>query len=59
MGPFKGPRPNGFQAVSFQKYLVGGNLCDVAVKVLRGQVLPEGLNKTFLALLSKVDNPQN
>jgi len=60
MNPFKAPGPNDYQALFFQKYwaLVGGSVCSLVLDVLKGARFPEGLNSTFLALIPKVDNPQ-
>ena len=60
MGPFKAPRPDGFQGLFYQCYwdLVGKNVCDMVMKVLQGQMLLDTLNTTCLALILKIDNPQ-
>jgi len=60
MNPFKAPRPDGFQALFFQRYwnLAGNQLIILATKVLRGEELPDKLNEAFLALILKVDHPQ-
>ena len=60
MNPFKALGPDGYQALFFQKYwtLVGERVCTLVLDVLKGARFPEGLNSTFLALIPKVDNPQ-
>ena len=58
MHPFKAPGPDGFQAFFFQRFwpIVKEKVCKMALHVLRGNPLPEGLNETFLTLIPKVPN---
>lgn len=58
-GPFKTPRPDGLQATFFQKnwHVVHKSVCTFVLDVLNlGKSLVEA-NKTYIALIPKVDNP--
>ena len=59
MGSFKAPGQDGFQALFYQKCwdLVRGSVCEMEMRVLQGQPLPEGPNRTYLMLIPKTENP--
>ena len=38
---------------------MGQNVCDLVLRILNGEPIPEGLNDTYLALIPKVENPQH
>ena len=59
MDPRKEPGPDGYHALFFQKHgaLVGKSVSALALDVLRGAHIPNGLNNTFLTLIPKVLNP--
>jgi len=61
MGALKAPGPDGFQALFYQKFwdLTGSSLRDLVLGVFNGREFPEDLNKTFLVLIPKIDNPQS
>lgn len=59
--PYKAPGPNGIQAVFYQTYwnVVGKEVCEFVQKCFHNNHAPEEVNKTFIALIRKVDNPDN
>ena len=61
MGALKAPGPDGFQALFYQRFwdLIGSSLRDLVLGVLNGREFPEELNKTFIVLIPKIDNPQS
>jgi len=61
MGAFKAPRPDGYQALFFQRYwdITGGQVIHTVLNVLEGRTFPESLNDTFLVSIPKVENPQS
>ncbi|GKF14751.1 retrovirus-related pol polyprotein LINE-1, partial [Tanacetum coccineum] len=56
MGSYKAPGPDRFQAIFFQRYwdTVQESFCEAALKILRCQEIPDGLNQTFLVLIPKL-----
>ena len=60
MGPNKAPWEDGFTAGFFQKHwaLMKENVTVAVLGFLNGGELPEQINRTVLALIPKVANPQ-
>jgi len=60
MHPFKAPGPNKFNAFFFQRYwsFIELDVSTVVLQVLRGSLIPKGLNDTFIALIPKVSHPE-
>jgi len=60
MSPCKAPGPDDFHAFFFQHYwhIVGQDVCDLVLQVLRGGHMPEGINDTFITLIPKVTHPE-
>ena len=56
--PFKASGPDGFHAFFFQRcwLVIGEDVCNVVIQVLRGGPMPLGLNDTFITLIPKVPN---
>jgi hypothetical protein len=59
MIPTKAPGPDGFPAHFFQKHwhLCGEEITDIVIRVLNGNDSFEEINKTFIVLIPKVQNP--
>jgi len=60
MGPLKAPRPDDFQPFFFQRYwnLVGTQVWETVLDVLRGREILTGLNETFIELIPKTAHPE-
>ena len=60
MHPTKSPGPDGMSPVFFQRYwdIVGPNVVDCVLNILRIGVIPYGLNDTYICLIPKVNCPQ-
>ena len=60
MGAFKAPGPDGFPAFFYQRFrsLVKDSFCQMALSVLGGQSLLQGLNETYITLIPKIPHPQ-
>ncbi|XP_058749040.1 uncharacterized protein LOC131622002 [Vicia villosa] len=61
MHPSKSPGPDGLPAFFFQKYwsIIGGDVTQLVLEVLNGTVNPSFMNKTFIALIPKMKNPNS
>lgn len=59
MGANKVSGPDGFNLGFFQKYwgIVGASVIELVQTSVRQGKLPEGVNKTLICLLAKVENP--
>ena len=59
MYPTKSPGPDGFPAHFFQRNwgVCGDDVTEMALRVLNGMDSPEVINKTFIVLIPKVQNP--
>ena len=59
MNPTKAPRSDGLPAVFFQKYWesIGPNVVDACLSVLNNGGTVDGMNKTIIALIPKIQNP--
>ena len=59
MFPTKAPGPDGFLAHFFQKHrnLCGEELTKIVIRILKGDDSAEEINKTFIVLIPKVQNP--
>ena len=59
MHPTKSPGPDGMSPVFFQRYwdIVGPNVVDCVLNILRIGVIPYGLNDTYICLIPKVNYP--
>ena len=60
MQPCKAPGPGGFHVFFFQRYwpIVGTDVCDIVLQVLRGSPIPGGINDTYITLIPKVPYPK-
>ncbi|KAL9672447.1 hypothetical protein QQ045_028697 [Rhodiola kirilowii] len=60
IGSDKAPGPDGFSSGFFKKNwsLIGSEMCSSIRHCLRHNVLPEGLNSAYIALIPKVTNPE-
>ncbi|CAL9001860.1 unnamed protein product, partial [Prunus brigantina] len=61
MGPLKAPGPDGFPAVFYQKYwqVVEDIVAGTAMDFQTGAVQLEDLNRTYIALIPKVEAPES
>jgi hypothetical protein len=59
MFPTKAPGPDGFPTHFFQKYwhLCGEEVTKIVIRVLKGEDSPEEINRTFIVIIPKVQNP--
>lgn len=59
MQPYKAPGPDGFQPVFYQQFwdLVAPSVTKTVMNVLEGREFPEDLNRAFLVLIPKEENP--
>ena len=60
MHPTKSPGPDGMSPIFFnQKYwdIVGSDVINCVLDALNVDVLPSGLNETYICLIPKVKNP--
>ena len=59
IGDLKAPGPDGMSAMVFKKYwhLMGRNIAEEVMKVLKGGELPHDWNDTTVVLISEVKNP--
>ncbi|KAK3221777.1 hypothetical protein Dsin_008802 [Dipteronia sinensis] len=59
MNPTKAPGSDGLPAVFFQKYWesIGPNVVDAWLSVLNNRRSVDGMNKTIIALIPKIQNP--
>jgi len=60
MHPCKAPGSDGFHAFFFQRvwHIVGTDVCEIVLHILRGNPMPEGINDTFITLIPKVPHPK-
>ena len=60
MHPSKSPGPDGMSLIFFQKYLdvVGPQVIQSVIHILRTGIMPNGLNDTYICLIPKVKSPQ-
>ncbi|KAL6176931.1 hypothetical protein ACLB2K_053563 [Fragaria x ananassa] len=60
MAPDKAPKEDGFSARFFQEYwsVVGDDVSDLCLRVLNEGAELTGINHTLIALIPKVENPQ-
>lgn len=58
MGPFKAPRPDGFQALFFQRNwnIVGNSVYNTYLQILNEVETTKEINKTVIVLITKVEN---
>jgi hypothetical protein len=56
MFPLKASGPDGYPAQFFQKHwdLCGGEVTSAVLRILRGEEIPEGINKTFVLLIPRL-----
>ena len=60
MHPTKSPGPDGMSPIFFQKYwdVVGPQVIQSVMYILRTRMMPNGLNDTYICLIPKVKSPQ-
>ena len=60
MAPFTAPGPDGMSPIFYKSFwhIVGEDVTVVVLKVLNSSVVLESLNSTFIALISKVEQPR-
>ena len=60
MHPTKSPGPDGMSPIFFQKYwdVVGPQVIQSVIHILRTRMMPNGLNDTYICLIPKVKSPQ-
>ena len=60
MHPTKSPGPDGMSPIFFQKYwdVVGPQVIQSVMNILRTGTMPNGLNDTYICLIPKVKSPQ-
>lgn len=59
--PYKAPGPKGLQSIFYHTYwnVVGNDVCEFVKSCFANNVVPSDINKTFIALIPKNDNPDN
>ena len=60
MAPLTAPGPDGMSPIFYKSFwhIVGEDVTAVVLKVLNSSVVLESLNSTFIALISKVEQPR-
>lgn len=60
MYPTKAPGLDGMSTLFYQKYwhITGGSVTKTILNILNDNISPAALNKTYIALVPKVKNPQ-
>ena len=60
MHPSNSPGPDGMSLIFFQKYsdVVGPQVIQSVIHILRTGIMPNGLNDTYICLIPKVKSPQ-
>lgn len=61
INPYKAPGPDGIQAIFYHRYwnIVGEEVCNFIKSCFTKCSIPKDLNKTFVALIPKVDKPES
>lgn len=61
MHPTKAPSPDGLSPIFFQTYwdVVGQSVINCVIQILNTEVMPNGLNDTYICLIPKISCPQN
>lgn len=61
ISPFKAPGPDGIQAVFYHKYwnIIGEDVCTFVKNCFNTNSIPLDTNKTLIALIPKIDKPDN
>jgi hypothetical protein len=59
MAPLNAPRPDGLNALFFQKnwHILGDEVCGVIIDILNSRMMSHALNHTHIALISKIKKP--